>query len=194
VGHATISASLVCVPSAEESLDQLYDALSLLARGRRLGRLEERITGLAGARIDPPGRLLLRRIGEEGQVRLGELAGLLGLDPSTVSRKVQQLEQAGLIARTSDRRDKRAAVLSVTTEGKRLLRRFDTARRKLLGEVLANWSVADRLALASLLRRLASDFARHNRSRAAADTARASAPSKRSGARRSADEGASVRR
>jgi DNA-binding MarR family transcriptional regulator len=158
------------VPGADQSLDQLYEALAQLARGRRAGLMHERLTELAGATIDPPGRLLLRRIADQGEVRLGELARLLGLDPSTVSRKAQQLEQAGLLTRTRDREDKRAAMLSLTAEGKRLLRRFDVARRQLLGEVLADWTVEERMTLARLLKRLADDFARHGRPPPAAQT------------------------
>lgn len=149
------------MPTSEDGLDQIYDALSQLARGRRVGRLHERFAALAGTRIDPPGRLLLRRIADEGQVRLGELAEGIGLDPSTVSRKAQQLERAGLVTRSRDREDRRAAVLSVSAEGKRLLRRFDAARRQVLAEVLAEWSLKDRLALARLLQRLAEDFTRY---------------------------------
>lgn len=163
-----IVASLGPVSASERSLDQLYEALTQLARGRRLGVLEERMTELAGARLDPPGRLLLRRVADQGEVRLGELAALIGLDPSTVSRKVQQLEEAGLLARSADRADKRAAVVSVTAAGRRLLKRFDAARRQLLAEVLADWSVKDRQTLASLLQRLAADFARHGRTAAGA--------------------------
>jgi DNA-binding MarR family transcriptional regulator len=153
----------MAVPAADESLDQLYEALAQLARGRRAGLLHERLTELAGATIDPPGRLLLRRVADRGQVRLGALAGVIGLDPSTVSRKAQQLERAGLLTRTADRNDRRAATLSLTAEGKRLLRRFDVARRQLLGEVLADWTAEDRLTLATLLKRLADDFARHGK-------------------------------
>jgi DNA-binding MarR family transcriptional regulator len=148
------------VPSDDEGLDQLYEALSQLARGRRAG-LHERLTARVGVTIDPPGRLLLRRIADEGEVRLGGLAGLVGLDPSTVSRKVQQLEQVGLLRRGRDREDRRAAAVSLTAEGKRLLRRFDGARRQLLAEVLAEWTPEDRLMLASLLTRFTADLARH---------------------------------
>jgi DNA-binding MarR family transcriptional regulator len=171
------------VPAADTSLDELYEALAQLARGRRAGLLHERLTELAGASIDPPGRLLLRRVADEGEVRLGELAAVIGLDPSTVSRKAQQLERAGLLARTADRTDKRAAMLSLTAEGKRLLRRFDVARRRLLGEVLADWTADDRRTLATLLKRLADDFARQGQAGAVGQVdARAAA----SGSRRTA--------
>ena len=102
---------------------------------------------------------MLRRIAEH-QPRLTELAELLNVDLSAVSRQVRQLEDRGLVARSADPDDRRAAMLSLTAEGKEALAEFRASQRRRMAELLEGWSRADRAALATLLTRLADDLER----------------------------------
>ena len=51
------------------------------------------------------------------------LADLLGVDAPTVTRKVQQLEQEGFVARHPDPDDRRATRIELSPAGRRTLQR-----------------------------------------------------------------------
>lgn len=63
-------------------------------------------------------RLLLRCIGKYPGVTAGHLAGLLCLDPGTVSASVHRLESRGLLERRRDPKDKRRIALGLTSKGR----------------------------------------------------------------------------
>jgi DNA-binding MarR family transcriptional regulator len=101
---------------------------------------------------------LLGRLSEYGPLRTGELAGMLGIDNSTITPQVQKLAKAGLIAREPDPNDGRAAMLTITAEGQQLLERLHRTRRDMLLEKLRDWTPSDRAAVAAALSRLASSL------------------------------------
>jgi DNA-binding MarR family transcriptional regulator len=90
---------------------------------------------------------------DEGPQRLGAIAQAFQLDPSTVTRQVQAVERLGLAEKAKDPADGRAAVLSLTEPGRETVQRTRELRRKLLGEVLKDWSASDRETFAKLLTR-----------------------------------------
>lgn len=59
----------------------------------------------------------LIEIGRAGEISLVELANLLGLDRSTMSRTVNKLVECGLVSRLEDREDRRYVVLRLTSGG-----------------------------------------------------------------------------
>ena len=69
---------------------------------------------------------IMCKLADEGPQRLGALATAFGLDPSTITRQVQALEEIGLAARTTDPSDRRASILDLTDNGREVL---DTTRR-----------------------------------------------------------------
>jgi DNA-binding MarR family transcriptional regulator len=92
--------------------------------------------------------------------RISQLADRIGLDVSTTSRKVAELETAGLVVRTHDPGDRRAAVVSTTALGDELVARVREARDRAFGRMLSGWGAADRARLADLLERLVADIER----------------------------------
>ena len=64
---------------------------------------------------------ILCQLADEGPQRLGALATAFGLDPSTITRQVKALEDAGLAARETDPSDRRASILDLTAEGREAL-------------------------------------------------------------------------
>ena len=111
------------------------------------------------AKSQPSVYPLLRRIAEHER-RLTELAELLNLDLSVVSRQVRQLEDRGLVIRIADPDDRRAATLTLTAAGKETLAEYRASQRERVANLLDRWSRADRAALATLLTRLANDLER----------------------------------
>jgi len=89
---------------------------------------------------------------------MSELATRQGLDISTVSRRVAQLETAGLVERSADPADGRAAVMSLTPAGREVVASISELRRELLEAVVADWSEDDRREFARLLARFAEDM------------------------------------
>jgi DNA-binding MarR family transcriptional regulator len=73
---------------------------------------------------------------------------------------VAELEAAGLVVRTHDPGDRRAAVVSTTDRGEALVARVREARNRAFGQMLAGWAAEDRARLADLLERLVEDIDR----------------------------------
>lgn len=96
---------------------------------------------------------ILRQLQEQGPLRSGVVAAELHLDPSTVSRHVAALVEAGMVAREVDPDDGRAFRLRLTPEGERSLTATRRARQRLLREVLEAWSPEERAALGELLQK-----------------------------------------
>jgi DNA-binding MarR family transcriptional regulator len=64
----------------------------------------------------------LRRAGERG-LRMSDLASRVVLSPSGVTRAIDQLERKGLVERCVFERDKRGYLVTLTAEGRDLLRK-----------------------------------------------------------------------
>lgn len=117
----------------------------------RLGRIWRK--RLAGT-FDWASMAVLHHLACTASARSSELADLLQLDASTMSRHVRNLEQAGYVSRDGDPADRRAARLSITEAGRSLLREEMAHRAEILGEATADWSTEDRSTLVQLLERL----------------------------------------
>ena len=86
--------------------------------------------------------------------RLSDLAALRGFDASTMSRRVANLCDTGLMERHPDPQDGRAQLLSITGEGRRALTEERTRRVHLITESLGDWTPDEKSELARLLSRL----------------------------------------
>lgn len=108
----------------------------------------------SGQPLERSAYLILGRLSDEGPLRNGALAALLGLDASTVSRHVAALQQSGLIAREADPEDGRACRLRLTNSGEHAVAATRKARRGVVRELITSWPVDDQRTLAALLERL----------------------------------------
>ena len=129
-----------------------------LGRRANLPRLHEHFAARAGVDIDRGAYGVLLRVADDGPQRVTALARALGVETSTVTRQVQVLEAAGLVARSPDPGDRRAHLVGITAPGTGALERLRAARCEVLAEVLAEWGEADRLLLAGCLERFADDL------------------------------------
>ncbi len=112
----------------------------------------------AGVTLDRSAYWLLRVVGECGRVRLSEVALHDGLDISTVSRQVRELQHAGLVRREGDPSDLRAVLVSLTEDGQHTLARLQQVRLDLFDAILASWPAEDKREFARLLERFAGDY------------------------------------
>jgi DNA-binding MarR family transcriptional regulator len=86
---------------------------------------------------------IMCKLADEGPHRLGALATAFGLDPSTITRQVQALEEIGLASRQSDPKDRRASILDLSDTGRQVLEETRNHRRAVLQQVLSDWSRGD---------------------------------------------------
>jgi DNA-binding MarR family transcriptional regulator len=96
-----------------------------------IGRLSRRLRSTAAARdagLTPTAISLLLSVDRNGPIRLSELADAEGLNPTMLSRAVGALGQDGLLRRSSDVGDRRAAWVEVTAAGRKLAERMRRER------------------------------------------------------------------
>ena len=120
----------------------------------RLLRRSQRIhlsTGAGEVFLERSAYGILCQLADEGPQRLGALATTFGLDPSTITRQVRALEDAGLAARTTDESDRRASILDLTPEGRGILDRTRAHRRERLRNAMHDWTDEERLEFGRLL-------------------------------------------
>jgi len=101
---------------------------------------------------------LLVRIERRGPIGVVELADVVGRDHTTVSRQVARLDELGLVTRRPGKKDKRVREAEATPLGRQVADAIDQTRVRLMSEMLADWSVADRHELVRLMKRFAGDM------------------------------------
>ncbi|MCZ4124119.1 MarR family winged helix-turn-helix transcriptional regulator [Streptomyces sp. H39-S7] len=140
----------VCTPSAPCGVTNISHAVFRTARAHRMaaGRL------LRGAGLYAGQELLMMRLWDAGPQRQSDLIKVLELDPSTVTRMVQRLEQSGLVTRRPDPDDGRAVLVEATEAGHALRTPVEDAWRRLEEITVAGLSADERQELARLLARV----------------------------------------
>jgi DNA-binding MarR family transcriptional regulator len=104
--------------------------------------------------IEWAGYMLLFQLCKDGPQRSSALAAGACVDPSTVSRQVAQLVQAGLVERRADPHDGRATLLAATAQGTARHRAVRERRDRAFARLVADWPDEDVTTLAALLDRL----------------------------------------
>jgi DNA-binding MarR family transcriptional regulator len=108
-------------------------SLDVVRLRQALGRLAQRLrAGDGGFGLTPTQASLLFTVSRTGPIGLSDLARREGLHPTQVSRSVGALESRGLLRRSVDPADRRAASVETTAQGARLLRRLRDARTDVL--------------------------------------------------------------
>jgi DNA-binding MarR family transcriptional regulator len=111
-------------PSAVEPATRLRTVIGKLSRRLR--------PTVAGAGLTPSQTSVLFTIVRIGPLRLSELAEIESLNPTMLSRFIGQLTDAGLIRRTADPGDRRAALVEATAQGRKLRERIHRERTRAL--------------------------------------------------------------
>jgi DNA-binding MarR family transcriptional regulator len=127
----------------DETSDRLRVVIARLAR-----RL--RSTASAGS-LTPTQVSVLFTVVRRGPLALSELAEIESLNPTMLSRVVGALADAGLLVRSADAADRRAAQVSASAAGRRLRARIHAERNAALGAALAQLAPEQRDAIAAAL-------------------------------------------
>ncbi|GAA2758566.1 MarR family winged helix-turn-helix transcriptional regulator [Actinopolymorpha rutila] len=134
-----------------EQIAALLDGL--VRRQRRAGRgsLEA-----LGVEVTQGQMRVLRTLGHAGDpLRISELANQLGIVPRSATSVVDDLEEAGLVARKPDPDDRRATLVGLTSAGGQVLARIRRSRRDAMVAMVERLDAGERADLLRLLGRLA---------------------------------------
>lgn len=130
----------------------IHDAARLL---RRRFDQEARHLDMTSAQLQIVGRLAFN----EG-ISQAQLAGLLDMEPITVSRHVDRMEAAGLVERAPDPQDRRVRLLNLTDKGRALLPRMRKLALAIMDEAQDGLSERERETLLNCLERVVGNLAR----------------------------------
>jgi DNA-binding MarR family transcriptional regulator len=118
--------------------------------GRMSRRLRPTPTAVA-AGLTPTRISVLLTVVREGSIRLSDLAASEAINPTQLSRMIAQLVQDGLVARSADEGDRRAAWVKPTAAGKRLAERIRRERTDALNLALDGLSAGERERIVAAL-------------------------------------------
>ena len=137
------------VAAAESGTDgPVIDAARLRVA---LARLARRLRKHELAGLTPTQLAALATVERSGPIRLGDLAAIEGIAPSTLTRLVTALEDRGYVLRCADPSDARASTLAITPQGQDMLERIRTETTLAITASLRLLTPAQRSALAAAL-------------------------------------------
>ena len=108
--------------------------------------------------VDLAAMFVLKSVADNPGVRVSELADLVALDASTLSRLTRNLEQLGYLTRSPDPRDGRAARWHISDRGDAEMRHALHLRAAMIAQVLEGWPATARARFAELSERFATSF------------------------------------
>ena len=147
--------------AAHPTIDpELQQALGVIARRAKDLALHEHLGARVGYPLEGPYFGTLSRLATTGTATVSELAELLNLELSTVSRRVRVLEERRLIEREPGS-DRRTSLLRLTEEGEQMFLALEQGWRQMLTEVVADWDPVDVDRFSALFTRFAADFDRY---------------------------------
>jgi DNA-binding MarR family transcriptional regulator len=133
---------------AEVSQDEVLLALARMAMDASV-----RAAGEIGG-VSPVQLRALTALRQRGAANLAQLAGEMGITVSTASRLVDRLVAADWVHRATAAHNRREISLTLTDDGKRLLRRYDRRRVDVLTECLKRVPVERHATVLSALAEL----------------------------------------
>ncbi|MGP8304498.1 MarR family winged helix-turn-helix transcriptional regulator [Streptomyces inhibens] len=136
---------------------EIADALAALLKRDTRTQLYQRLTEGLGDAVDETTYPVLSGLARIGPRSAADLASEIDLDRSGVTRRATRLENAGLLHRDPDSRDRRATLLALTEAGQQTV---DVTRRRLAAYIeasLASWPPAEARTFAHHLQRFVTD-------------------------------------
>jgi DNA-binding MarR family transcriptional regulator len=113
-----------------------------------VGKLSRRLRPtVAGGGLTPTRISVLFTIVRLGPLRVSKLAEIEALNPTMLSRVIAQLGDEGLVRRSPDPDDRRAALVEATAAGKRLRHRIQHEREDVLNVQLGQLGDEERALL-----------------------------------------------
>jgi len=127
--------------SESELASRLRLSVTRLAR-----RLRQQAS--AEAELSPSQAAALSSVDRLGPITLGDLASVERVQPPTMTRIVSGLEEAGLVSRHVDEKDRRIARVQTTVAGRKFLERRGSRKDLYLSSRIRTLDADDRAVLA----------------------------------------------
>lgn len=137
------------------NLDAIASALIELTGYLNSPRQDDVLLNEAGVSLDRALFPLLVRLSSAPSMGVAHLADRVGRDPSTVSRQLAKLEELRLIKRPQTNEDMRVREATITKAGLRTVTAITEARRRLLHQLVEDWSKEERDMFPKLVQKLA---------------------------------------
>ena len=135
----------------DETMRALEHEMGVLVR--RIRRLIAERARMVHPELSPVAYSMLMALNYSGPRRASDLVDIFAIDKGAVSRQVGALLDLGLIERSPDPEDRRAAILAITEEGSRRLGTIADLRRREVLERLSGWSDEDLKAFVDVMAR-----------------------------------------
>lgn len=104
---------------------------------------------------------LLKLVSFDGQQKMGQLADFLGVSPPAATKSIDKLEGLGLVTRSRSTGDRRATLLAVSPEGRRLVKAYEALKTSRLSPVLGDFQPDELTQFGELLERFALSLLEH---------------------------------
>jgi DNA-binding MarR family transcriptional regulator len=137
------------VPSGQAADQAAVDAV--LAASRTLIAVATKSLGAAAEETTIAQYRALVVLASRGPQRMVDLAGALGVAPSTAGRMCDRLVRKGMIRRHRARADRRAVLVSLTAAGRQVVDQATARRRELLAGILEHLPAGQQRAVADAL-------------------------------------------
>jgi DNA-binding MarR family transcriptional regulator len=95
-------------------------------------------SALVGLPLSSAALTLMDRLSTK-PMRPTELASFVGIKPSSLTKQIQELEAKGLVDRTTDERDGRAAIIRLTQSGQDALAAVAEIKQSILLKAIRGW-------------------------------------------------------
>ncbi len=104
---------------------------------------------------------LLKLVSFDGQQNMGQLADFLGVSPPAATKSIDKLEGLGLVTRSRSTGDRRATLLAVSPEGRRLVEAYEALKTSRLSPVLGHFLPDEIVVFRELLERFSVSLLEH---------------------------------
>jgi len=96
---------------------------------------------------------LLKAVTRNGAYHVGDIASFLGVSAPAGTKNIDKLERLGFILRTPSKQDRRVTLLTASSKGRRLVRKYESLKADRLAPILEEFTPAELDRLAHLLER-----------------------------------------
>jgi DNA-binding MarR family transcriptional regulator len=139
--------------AARSADEQLIDAV--LGASRALVAVAARSLSGEAEDVTLAQYRMLVELAARGPQRVADLATVLEVESSTVTRMCDRLVRKRLVARRRISQDRRAVRVALTADGRRLVAEVSRRRRREIGQILARMPALDRATVRRALRAFA---------------------------------------
>ncbi len=139
-----------------DEIEDLEEAMTAFMRVVKKTTYWEKFQDQAKVSIDRPAAAILQILYRH-ECQFQSLVSQIGLEAPSISRKVHELEDKGLIERRPTT-DKRIHELYLSQKAKKIVEQLEEAKRSIMSEVLSSWTKEEKNQLITILQRLSNNM------------------------------------